>query len=354
MRNKYILWFFALVLSGLILWYLSHIVIYIIVAAIISLIGQPINRFYSVKLKFGKFTLSPTLSASLTLLTMFLAFALIAGIFTPLVMEEVRIISSLDKDAITTSLQQPIQLTETILHDFNIDFESADFVAYVQEKVISVFTITNISLIINQFFNIMGSFLISLFSISFLTFFFLRDQQLIIESIFSLVPERYTEKGRRVWLESEELLKRYFTGVLVEVLLVVLFLFIGLWLCGIKHALLIAVFAGLMNIIPYVGPFIGCGFALLIGLTTNTNMSLIATVTRILIVFPIVNLTDAFLLQPMIYSNSVKAHPLEIFIVLLVGSTIGGIGGMILAVPGYTVMRLFLKELYIHFKNTRQ
>lgn len=333
------------------MWYFSHIVIYIIVAAIISLIGQPINRFYSTNLKFGKFSLSPTSSTGLTLLTMLLAFAFIAGIFIPLVLEEIRIISSLDKESITTSLQQPMQWMETIAHDFNIDFESTDLIAYVQEKVISAFTITNISLILNRFFDLMGSFFVSFFSISFLTFFFMRDKESIINTIFSFAPETYAEKGRKVWAESEELLKRYFIGVLVEVILVIIFLFLGLWICGIKHALLIAVFAGLMNIIPYVGPFIGCGFALLIGLTTNSGMSIIAMITKIFIVFPIVNLTDAFLLQPMIYSSSVKAHPLEIFIVILAGGTIGGMGGMILAVPVYTIIRLVVKEVYIHFKT---
>ncbi|MEK6617008.1 MAG: AI-2E family transporter, partial [Bacteroidota bacterium] len=74
-------------------------------------------------------------------------------------------------------------------------------------------------------------------------------------------------------------------------------------------------------------------------------------IIKILIVFPIVNLTDAFLLQPLIYSSSVKAHPLEIFLVILVGATIGGIGGMILAVPSYTILRVFAKEFFTSFPS---
>ncbi len=106
-----------------------------------------------------------------------------------------------------------------------------------------------------------------------------------------------------------------------------------------------------MNVIPYVGPLIGCAFALFIGLTTNPDMSLLSVVIRVLIVLPAVNLADAFLLQPLIYSSSVKAHPLEIFLVILAGATLGGIGGMILAVPSYTILRVFGKEFFTSFRS---
>jgi predicted PurR-regulated permease PerM len=292
-----------------------------------------------------------TLSAGLAFLTLFLVFFLLAVFFIPLVMEETAIISSLDRDAMMTSLQPPLQSLEKILTGFNIDYSSADLESYFREKLISFFTVTNITLLINQFIGMLGDFFVAFFAISFLTFFFLRDEELVISSLFSLIPQEYSSKAKNVWLECERLLKRYFIGVLIEVLLVVAFLFIGLWIAGIKHALLIALFAGLMNVVPYVGPLIGCAFALFIGLTTNPDMAMISIVIKILIVFPIVNLSDAFLLQPLIYSSSVKAHPLEIFLVILAGGTIGGIGGMILAVPSYTILRVFVKEFFVSFRN---
>ena len=351
MRNKILFVILALVAAAFIVWYFSHIIVYIIIAGIISLIGQPINRFYTRYLKFGRFVLSPSLSAGLAFLTLLFAFFLLARTFTPLVMEEVSIISSLDGNTIITSLKQPLESIENTLADFNITYESDKLQYYIQDKLISFFTLTNISLLLNQFISTLVDFLIAFFAISFLTFFFLRDEDSILAAIFSFFPPSYSEKAKNVWIECERLLKRYFIGVLIEMLLVIFFLFIGLWIAGIKYALLIALFAGLMNVIPYVGPLIGCAFALFIGLTTNPEMTMLGVAIKILIVFPIVNLADGFFLQPLIYSNSVKAHPVEIFLVILMGATIGGIGGMILAVPAYTVLRLFVKEFYLHFKE---
>jgi len=178
----------------------------------------------------------------------------------------------------------------------------------------------------------------------------LKDEKKIIDALLLTVPENYSEKVKHVLTQTKRLLKRYFIGVLVEVLLVITFLSIGLSIAGIKHALLIALFAGILNVIPYVGPFIGAGFALFIGLTTNTEMTMLGVIIKIFIVFPIVNLCDAFLLQPLIYSSSVKAHPLEIFLVILIGATVGGIGGMILAVPSYTILRVIAKEFFTNFR----
>jgi predicted PurR-regulated permease PerM len=242
------------------------------------------------------------------------------------------------------SLQKPVDALEQMLRSFNIDIEHTNVQVYLYEKLISLFTITNLSLLLNRFFSMLGDFLVAVFSIGFLTFFFLRDEELIIRSILSLVPLDYYEKAKKVWLDSERMLKRYFIGLLTETLLVTIFIAVGLWIVGIKYALLIGLFSGLMNVIPYVGPIIGITFALFVGLTTNSDMSMLSVITKILIVFPLINIADNFLLQPFIYSNSVKAHPLEIFLVSLAGSAIGGIGGMILAVPTYTVLRVFIKE----------
>jgi predicted PurR-regulated permease PerM len=349
MRNKFLLVILLIAAAGFAAWYFWHIVMYIIIAGILSLIGQPIDKFYS-KLHIGKFKLSQTICAALALLTLSLAFFLLAIIFVPLFTEEARIFSSIDRGAAIAALLKPIENIEHMLQNFNIDYESFNLQTYLQDKLGSILSVTNLSLFFNQLIAALGDFFIAFFAISFLTFFFLRDQKLIVEAMISMVPENYAERVKNVLIHAQHMLKRYFIGILIEVLLVITFLSIGLSIAGIKHALLIALFAGIVNVIPYVGPFIGAGFALFIGLTTNTEMTMLGVVIKIFIVFPIVNLTDAFLLQPLIYSSSVKAHPLEIFLVILIGATIGGIGGMILAVPSYTLLRVIAKEFFTHFR----
>ncbi|HEY4800450.1 MAG TPA: AI-2E family transporter [Bacteroidia bacterium] len=349
MRNKNIFIFLLIVLAAFSLWYFSHIVIYVVIAVIVSLIGQPIEHFYS-KLGTGKFKLSKTFSAMFALLTLFFVFFLLGVFFVPLFTEEAKIVSSIDRTAVIASLQKPMEDLDRTLKNFNIDYESFNLQLYVEDKLTTLLSFTNVSLFFNRFVSAVGDFLVAFFAVSFLTFFFLRDGRLVSGTIISLFPEQHSEKAKNVLFHSQHMLKRYFIGILIEMLLIITLLAIALSVAGIKHALLIALFAGIVNIVPYVGPLIGVGFALFIGLTTNTEISTLAVLIKIFVVFPIVNIADAFLLQPMIYSSSVKAHPLEIFLVILMGATIGGIGGMILAVPSYTILRVVAKEFFTNFR----
>ena len=281
-------------------------------------------------------------------------FFILGIFFVPLFTEEAHILSSIDRGTVVASLQQPIENIEHILQSFHIDHQDFNLQTYLQDKLAPILSITNLSLFFNQFIAALGDFFIAFFAISFLTFFFLRDGNLISETIIAVFPEHHSEKVKNVLHQAQHMLKRYFIGILIEMLLVITFLSIGLSIAGIKHALLIALFAGIVNMVPYVGPLIGAGFALLIGITTNTDMTMVSVIMKVFVVFPIVNLADAFLLQPLIYSSSVKAHPLEIFLVILAGATVGGIGGMILAVPSYTVLRVIAKEFFINFRIVKR
>ena len=351
--NKNLIILITIIAMSFAAWYFSQVVIYIVIAAILALIGQPIDKFFS-KIKIGKFKLPDTISTAFAFLTLLLAFISLLIFFTPLVMEEASILSSLDRSTLIGFIQTPMQNLEHILKDFNVDLKTDTLQSYMQDKLVSILTVTNLSLFFNQIISSLGNFFVAFFAISFLTFFFLRDEKKIVNIVVSAMPAKYSEKIKNVWYDSQHMLKRYFIGILIEVLLVIFFLSIGLWIAGIKHALLIALFAGLVNVIPYVGPLIGTAFALFIGVTANIEASMIAVMIKILSVFLGVQIADAFLLQPFIYSSSVKAHPLEIFLVILIGATIGGIGGMILAVPSYTVLRVIAKEFFTKFRIVQQ
>ncbi|HTL83212.1 MAG TPA: AI-2E family transporter, partial [Bacteroidia bacterium] len=115
---------------------------------------------------------------------------------------------------------------------------------------------------------------------------------------------------------------------------------------------------GVMNIIPYIGPLLGGVFAIVIGLSTNLDLDfyhgMIPLVEKIVLVFVIMNLTDGFLVQPMILSNRVKAHPIEIFTVILIAGTLAGIGGMIVAVPVYTILRIIAREFLSKYRFVKR
>jgi predicted PurR-regulated permease PerM len=125
-------------------------------------------------------------------------------------------------------------------------------------------------------------------------------------------------------------------------------------LLEIENAFLIGFLAGIINVIPYVGPLIGALFGVILGITTNLELDfysqLIPLSFKIISVFAVMQMIDNFIIQPIIFSNSVKAHPLEIFIIILSAGTIWGITGMLVAIPFYTVIRVIAKEFLSEFK----
>jgi len=154
--------------------------------------------------------------------------------------------------------------------------------------------------------------------------------------------------------ETSRLLIRYFTGVLGQMTVITIFVSVVLSVLGVKNALLIGFFAALMNVIPYIGPIIGAGFALIITISSNLDVSfydeMVPLISKVVITFVIMQVLDNFILQPNIFSKSVKAHPLEIFLVVLIGAQLGGVGGMVLAIPVYTVLRVIGKVFLSEFK----
>jgi len=169
----------------------------------------------------------------------------------------------------------------------------------------------------------------------------------------TLTPVTYQTEIKHIFLECKHLLSHYFRGLCLDVLLVMTLITLGMWIIGLKNALIIGVLAGMMNVIPYVGSLIGGALAILLGLSGNLDMDfytgMLPLIGKICLVLVTVNLTDGLLLQPTIYSNSVKAHPLEIFLVIMISGSIAGIPGMILAIPSYTVLRIIAKEFFSRF-----
>jgi predicted PurR-regulated permease PerM len=140
----------------------------------------------------------------------------------------------------------------------------------------------------------------------------------------------------------------------MQVTAISIFVSIALSVLGVKNALLIGFFAALINVIPYLGPIIGAAFAVIITISSNLDLDfytqMLPLLSKVVIVFAAMQMLDNFLLQPWIFSNSVLAHPLEIFIVILMGAQINGIVGMVLAIPVYTVLRVIARSFLSEFK----
>jgi predicted PurR-regulated permease PerM len=338
--------FVGLVVAFLI-WEFSNIVFYLLAAIILSLVGKPlVKRFNAIKI--GKYRLPNGVSAFLTLLIIIFFIGLFISIFVPLIGRQASIISNIDLDKLSQSIKEPLRELEDFLHIYGVlgNEETVNQVVEIQLK--SILNLTSFSNVLGSMVGLTGTLFIAVFSIFFLTFFFLKDAFILDELTENLTPVQYQHEVKNILKQSKRLLGRYFIGLLIEITAMIALLTIGLTIFGVENAVLIGFFGGLMNVIPYLGPFIGAmiGVILAISVILSTGVySEIGSVTVIILaVFAGAKLIDDFILQPLIYSSSVKAHPVEIFLVILIAGTMAGITGMILAIPTYTVLRIIAKE----------
>ena len=350
-RNKYFLIAGILLLLGFGCWYFSKIVFYILFSVFLTLLGKPIHRLIG-KIRVRKKTLPGAVAALMTLLSLYIIFAGLFAIFIPLIAQEAKIISGINTQNVVNELRAPISELEDLLNRYSSDH--IELGNYAQEKLSSLISAGQVTKFVNSIISFTGDIFIAFLAISFFTFFFLKDGQLIFETLILLSPKKNENDIRNVVDESKHLLIRYFSGMCIDILCVTTLISTGLYLAGVKYALIIGFFAGIMNVIPYVGPLISGLFGLLVtvsnGITDGDTVATFHSCELLILVFVIVNLLDAFLIQPFIFSKRVKAHPLEIFVVILVAGTLAGIGGMILAVPAYTVLRVIAKQFLSRFR----
>jgi predicted PurR-regulated permease PerM len=461
----------SLLVVGLIAYYFSDVITWVVLAWIVSLLGSPIMKLLA-KLKFGTTPISASFRAFMVLLLFGGIFAGVFALFVPVVVQQGRNLAAVDYAKLVQGLEEPLSLasdwliernfiegnlskysikdsvsgikkdsinnnsksilqttpnTLTTPNDtlnvpndtlaitinpndslnggistLNIDLDSlaniqsknnsnvnnrliinisiadnfsqktdispiipVDTAALVKnddslfekakKKVFSYFNpskiLTEWGVYVMSFF---GNFVLLVSSVSFISFFFLKDEELFARGIKSAVPDQYIEKVDAALAQIIKLLTRYFGGILLQIGSLAVYLGVFLGITGVESALLIAVFGAVMNIIPYVGLIIGLLFGLLIAVSSHLDApfytEMLPLMIWVAVAFITMHILDAFLLQPIIFSSSILAHPLEIFIVIIAGAKIGGILGMVVALPLYTIFRVIAAEFFSQFK----
>lgn len=345
----------GLILTATILflvWYFSSVVIYILVSAVLAIIGRPLVNWL-VGRRIGRHYMPRWAAASLTIVVMMAIFMAIISLFIPLIFNKINEFAHLDIPTVLASIEEPITHAQAYLQRMfalpETHFSLSDTIVETVRQFINYNTLNN------TFTSIIGtalSALIAIFSIAFITFFFLKEDGLFYAMVKGLFPERLQQNVTRALDSITELLSRYFTGILTESLILMIIISIAMIIFGMKtdNALLIGLVMGVLNVIPYAGPLIGGIIAASIGVVTPID-GMTATHTAMLIcgtLFCIKGFDD-FVLQPTIYSERVKAHPLEVFLVILLAGYMAGIVGMLLAIPSYTVLRVLAKEFFSEF-----
>jgi len=411
--QKYLLAMIPLLVIFFLFYYFGDIVSYIILAWVVSMIGAPI---YSLVNRFA----GPSLSAAVSLFVLTLVFMLLLRIVVPPLVTQAKNLSEIDYQTIITGLEEPIADMTQWLRDRGVINEvkedAVDEINKTHGNIIHAEVIeldsllnigsdsvkrTNINLLVNihqdaigeekeiidlsdqpqilrtlkddifkmldpsqipqligSFLGFFGNMVITLMSVYFIAFFFLREKGLFTKMMSLLVPNKQESKMTRAVDDSTSLLVRYFIGLVIQMFVNAVLATIALKLFGFKSALLMAICFAILNVIPYVGPILGNLISVLIVISSNLELDfysmMLPKIVTAIIIFAVLQMIDNFILQPNIFSKSVKAHPLEIFLIVLIGAKIGGILGMVIAIPAYTVVRVLLKVFFSEFEVVKK
>jgi predicted PurR-regulated permease PerM len=356
---RYILIGLGLALLIFLLWFFSTILLYIIIAAVLALIGNPIVTALG-KVKIWKFYIPMPVRALVALICIYGVFIGFFWIFIPVVAGEAQALSDVNADSLIAQVQEPLDKVQALYDRYQIrEAGTPDITAIITDKVKHILNIGVLADTIGSTFEILGNLFIALFSVTFITFFFLQDQGMLTEAIVIVTPRKHGRAVRHALASIKRLLIRYFVGIGGQLTGILILTTAGMVIIGLnfKQSLLIGLTAAVMNIIPYLGPLIGSSLGILMGMAFHIDQgiaNLMPMVGYMLIVYMVVHAIDNFIFQPFIFGNRVYAHPLEIFLVIMMAGSIGGVIGMIVAIPSYTILRVFAKEFFNNFRVVKK
>ena len=318
------------------LYKIQAVIVYIAIAAVISLIGSPIISFLKRRLKFPN-----TLAVVFTIFIFIAIFSGLISMFIPLIIEQGQNLSLLNIDQLQTNIQN-------LLIQANDYFLAKGINVLDELKHADLFkNITAIPNLLNSVIGTVGSISIGLFSVIFITFFLMKDTHIMENSLYVLVNDKSESKLKKSLTTINHLLSRYFIGLVFQITILFVIYTITLLIFGIENAIVIAFLCALLNLIPYIGPLIGGVIMLFLTMSSNLGQNfqteILPTTIYVMIGYLIAQLIDNFLSQPLIFSNSVKSHPLEIFLVIIIAGILFCVTGMIVAIPTYTAIKVILK-----------
>lgn len=319
------------------LYKIQSVLVYLVIATVLSLVARPMLNFLKDKLRF------PNIMAVVITMTFFVLVILgIISMFIPLIKEQGHNISLLNSEELRRRIFNLFQ-------EIDLFFSARRINLFGQLKDIDLTSnIASIPSLLNALMSVVGNFSIGLFSVLFITFFFLKDKNLLHNVFVLITPQRSEDKILKSLKKINDLLSRYFIGLIIQISILFVIYSVTLLIFDIKSAVVIAFLCALLNLIPYLGPIIGGALMILLTMTSSLEYDfqthILPVTTYVLFGYIFAQLIDNFFSQPIIFSKSVKSHPLEIFLIIVISGLLFGITGMVFAIPAYTALKVTLKE----------
>jgi len=342
---RFVLWAAVIGAVGWSVWYFAGLVFYLVLGGILAYLLRPVvdyfqgcgtGRVSAIVLAF--MVLVGVVGVAVTFIVPFVAqqaqelsqlVSVGAARDAARYIEDwIRQYAPLDKGVLVGNVDQ---MAEALVRG---DLMQGDRMAQTVSSVVSVFT------------NIVYAAVI----VPFVTFFLLKDELQIRRDLLRFVPNQYFEVTLAILDKVEVNIGRYFRALFVQCTSIAIIASVLLWLVGLESAIAIGIFTGLANMIPYFGPFLGflCG-----GLAGIAQTGSLVLIPSIALAMALTQLADNILLQPLIFSKAANTHPLVILFVVLVGARLGGIVGMLIAIPLTTTIRVIAEQLLWSFRNYR-
>lgn len=333
---------------------------YLVLGLVLALMAHPVyERLRRVNLKGKK--IPKSIASILSLASLMVFFLLFWLLLLPLLGYQFSNWQRLDSGQVVSALEEPIGFTARWLAEHGLGAGILDGMAentlsnheialQLQLKIMSWIDVLWLGNMLGNFVAAFAGLVLAFISGFFIAFFLLKDKDALRPLVIGMVPKVVRPILLSSWQESRRLLTKYFNGLLLQWMTVFVLEGIGLWLVGLNPALAIsiAIVASLFNVVPYLGPILGSLLGLILGLIAHVDASFYDVIWPILLkmalVFFLVQQVDGYVLQPLIFSSSLNIHPLEIFLITFIGAQIAGFYGLIFAVPGYTVVRVVVRQ----------
>lgn len=287
------------------------------------------------------------LSRPLAIFVLYLIFALLILFFclrvAPLFLDDLEALVG-QIPGYAAALQRFLQRIEAGYHRFNLSPGMREIV----QNNIEAFSMALVSRL-EHLYNFLWSFLNSIvliLLIPVLTYYFLRDEDIFKRNLLYLFAPQHR---RRLIAAAEEInsaLGAFIRGSLLVSLAVAALTYAGLVLLGVKFPLVLAIFIGVTNLIPYIGPFIGALPAWLVALFDTPLLSL-----KVALLILLIQQVESQFIAPVILGRSARLHPLLIILALLLGGKLFGFTGLLLAVPAALILRIVGKHLLIFWRG---
>lgn len=331
------------------LYQIQSVLIYIAIAGVISLIGRPAVIFLRNRLRV------PNKIAVVVVLLLVLGFFVgMVTVFIPIVIEQSKNLGQIDMNAFTRDLNE---LNEQVNNYFGVE-EINIIEGLRQSEFMRNFDISAVPSYLNNFFGLLGAGIIAMFSVIFISFFLLKDSKLMLNSILVFANKGDEDKFQRVFNKIKILLSRYFVGLTLQLGVLFVLYSILFSIFEIDNPIAIALICAFLNIIPYLGPiFAGILISLFVissNLGANFQLVILPQLLFVMGGYIVCQLIDNFINQPLIFGASVRSHPLEIFLIILISGLLFGIMGMVVAVPLYTAIKVIAKESLSEYKIVKR